>query len=81
MHNEISFCWEGTSQSQADIAYWYSSAEHKTSIPMADASSAFNTYAIDWSASAINWSINGKIVHTDTGTMPSEKMQFGFIIR
>ena len=46
-----------------------------------DASAAFHTYAVDWTSSSLTWYIDGAKVRTDTGTMPSEAMQWGFIVR
>ena len=85
-HNEISMCWEGTSQSTLGAAYWYSNAEHKTDIDLGfDASQDFHTYEVDWSPTTIVWSVDGKALHTDNGkaksTIPWEAMEFAIITR
>lgn len=85
-HNEISLCWEATTQHILGAAYWYDSKEHKTDIELPfDPSQGFHTYGVEWAADSITWMVDGKVVHTDTGkagsTIPYEPMAFGFIVR
>ena len=85
-HNEISMCWEGSSQGTLGAAFWYSNAEHKTSLPLGfDASLDFHNYTVSWTPSAIQWGVDGKVLHTDTGaagkTIPWEPMALTVIIR
>lgn len=85
-HNEISMCFEATSQNVLGAAYWYDTNEHKTDIDLGfDASQDFHTWSVDWSPGSIVWSVDGKVLHTDTGTpgrtIPYEAMEFALIIR
>jgi beta-glucanase (GH16 family) len=84
-HNEISYCIEGTDQTQLGAAYWYDKTEHKTMIHAgADLSLDFHTYGFNWTSTAINWYLDNKLVHTSKGsaaTLPSEGMQCGLILR
>lgn len=78
-------CWEATSQTTLGAAYWFDSTEHKTNIKLGfDPSQGFHEYGVTWTPTAIEWYVDGALVHTDTGTkrtIPFEPLAFGFILR
>ncbi len=86
VHNEISMCWEATTQSTLGAAYWYSAAEEKTDVQLPfDASQGVHNWTVVWAPSSITWMVDGKVLHTDSGqagkTIPYEPQQLSLITR
>lgn len=69
VHDEIDVEILGKDPTKLQVNYWTNGVEHPTTIALGfDASQDYHTYAFDWQPSAIKWYVDGKLVHTETGS-------------
>ena len=85
VHNEVTMCWNATSN-QVHFGYWYNELEHETVYNLGfDASKSFHEYSVVWAPDRIDWFVDGKLAHRDTGvaykTIPWEAGQAILILR
>ena len=68
-HDEIDVEIKGDDTTKMQVNYWTNDVEHPTVIDLGfDASADYHEYAFSWSASAIQWFVDGALVHEETGT-------------
>jgi hypothetical protein len=68
LHNEFAICFDGAQPAVVKFLYWYNQTIHKTLYDLGfDSSSALHSYGASWYSDKIEWSVDGKVVHTDTG--------------
>jgi beta-glucanase (GH16 family) len=68
-HDEIDIEIKGDNPTQIQVNYWSLDVEHPTLIDLGfDASDAEHNYAFRWSEGAIEWFVDGKLVHQEDGS-------------
>lgn len=69
VHDEIDFEFLGKSPTSVQLNYYVSGKGGRESLTAvgADASADFHTYAFEWTPTALNWYIDGKLVRTAEG--------------
>ncbi|MDD2780798.1 family 16 glycosylhydrolase [Sulfuricurvum sp.] len=68
-HDEIDIEIKGDDPTKLQVNYWTNGVEHPTLIDLGfDASEGMHTYAFKWAENAIEWYVNGTLVHTENGT-------------
>jgi len=77
-HNEIAICFDGAQPDTVKFLYWYNQTIHKTVHDLGfDSSAALHRYGASWHPDRIDWSVDGKVVHSDIGiahdTIPWEE--------
>jgi endo-1,3-1,4-beta-glycanase ExoK len=76
---DVEFLGKDTTRFQANY-FTNGTGNHETMISLGfDASLAFHTYTIEWTAGAIRWYVDGALVHTENGSrgpLPSHPGKF-----
>lgn len=68
-HDEIDIEFKGDDLTKIQVNYWTNGVEHPTMITLGfDASLAYHDYAFHWSATGIEWYVDNKLVHSETGS-------------
>jgi beta-glucanase (GH16 family) len=68
-HDEIDVEILGIDPTRMQVNYWSNGVEHPVIIDLGfDASAEFHTYMINWSLTAITWSVDGVVVHVESGS-------------
>ncbi|WP_157991445.1 family 16 glycosylhydrolase [Caldimonas tepidiphila] len=67
-HDEIDVEIKGDDPTRLHLNYWSDGVEHPSVVPLGfDASAAFHDYAFRWTATGIQWFVDGRLVHEESG--------------
>lgn len=68
-HDEIDVEFKGDDTTKLYVNYWTNGVEHPTTINLGfDASAAYHNYAFRWSATGIEWFVDGLRVYSENGS-------------
>lgn len=80
-HDEIDIELKGDDLTKMQVNYWTNGVEHPTLIDLGfNASAAYHDYAFHWTATGIDWFVDGKLVHSENGSRGALPVTPGQII-
>jgi len=80
-HDEIDIEILGDDPTKLHVNYWSNGIEHPTVINLGfDASVAYHDYAFRWTSTAIQWYVDGLLVHAENGSRGSLPVTAGQIM-
>lgn len=81
-HDEIDIEIKGDNPTKIQVNYWTDGVEHPTVLDLGfDASAEFHTYGFRWLPNAIEWYVDGELLHSEngmSGTLPITPGQIFF---
>lgn len=68
-HDEIDIELKGDDLTKMQVNYWTNGVEHPVIINLGfNASTAYHEYSFNWTATSIEWFVDGKLVHSENGS-------------